>query len=174
MVIVEGMDNSGKTTLVRQLSEDCRLLVMNNRRRPKTRQDILDYVAGVVPLAQRFPVILDRFAPISEPIYGPICRNTELLTRDDISQCLLRVTAEQPKPAVIIYCRPRATTILQFGPIPQMEGVIENGRALLQAYDETMKKLGSFWFTVLYYDWEHDSYSSLKNQVSLHFQNYAN
>jgi hypothetical protein len=184
MVIVEGMDNSGKTTLVRALSEDCKLLVMNNRRRPKSREDVIDYVDMVIPIANRFPVILDRFAPISEPIYGPICRDSHLLTKDDIGQCLLKVARGQTSTgvlqgngsmALIIYCRPRDSTVLGFkDDIPQMEGVIENGQALLQAYDKSMKELGSFWFTVAHYDWEIDSYNSIKNLVSQHFQNHAN
>ena len=184
MVIVEGMDNSGKTTLVRALSDDCKLLVMNNRRRPKTKEDVFDYVDIVVPMARRFPVILDRFAPISEPIYGPICRSSHILTKDDVSRCMLRVSRGPMNPgltfgnqsmALIIYCRPRDSTILGFKPeIAQMDRVIENGQALLQAYDKSMKELGSFWFTVVHYDWEIDSYDSLKNLVSQHFQNHAN
>lgn len=183
MIIVEGFDNSGKTTLVRQLSEDCKLLVMNNRRRPKSREDVIDYVDMVIPIANRFPVILDRFAPISEPIYGPICRDSHLLTEDDVSQCLLSVARNRRKhqdggnnsAALIIYCRPKDSTVLGFKPeIPQMDGVIEKAQELLMAYDKSMKELGSFWFTVVHYDWELDSYNSIKNLVSQHFQNYAN
>ncbi len=171
MIIVEGMDNSGKTTLVQRLSIDLKLLVLNNRRRPKEAQDIKDYVDMITPLCRTFPTILDRFAPISEPIYGPICRNSHLLTEGEVHDLLQHISIYN-KP-LVIYCRPDKDRILKFDDsIEQMDGVIKHAPALVEAYDRSMKNLQMNWFTVFYYDWEFDSYDSLVHQINKKLEDY--
>lgn len=167
MVIVEGMDNAGKTTLVQRLSADLKLLVLNNRRRPQNKEEILDYVKLIRPLAAHFPVILDRYAPISEPIYGPICRSTRLLNPSDIEQLIATTVSMN---TLVVYCRPTVETILLFkDDIPQMDGVIQHGPALIEAYDTAMEFLGNQ-LPVVGYNWQSDSYQDLLNTVRLHFQ----
>lgn len=169
MLICEGCDNSGKSTLVGRLSGDLKLLVINNRKRPASAKASRNYLMGVLNLACQFPTIVDRWQPISEPIYGPICRDTRLLNFKDVeSQHALTNVWVSP---LVIYCRPREETILKFKEeIPQMEGVINHAPKIIQAYDDMMKWLPSRGIPVIRYDWEQDSYEALKDRVSKHLQ----
>lgn len=160
MVIVEGMDSSGKTTLVRKLSGDLQLLVMNNRRRPERAEDIFKYQEMALRVSRHFPTILDRLATISEPIYGPICRDTRLLSPGHLSMLMLQLKFADP---LVIYCRPNRGTIFNFVE-PQMEGVIKHRERLLKAYDESIEKLSGF-LRVIRYNWETDPYEILLNQL---------
>jgi len=164
MLIVEGCDNAGKTTLVAQLSADLRLLTLNNRQRPLTLQDSKDYLHLTAPLASRFKTIFDRWQPISEPIYGPICRGVHLFSPQDIAYQHYYLQECKLKP-VIIYCRPSDGKILNFGDREQMEGVIENAKKIIDGYDRMMAWIEDQWFPVVRYDYEHDTYDSLKEKV---------
>jgi len=169
MIIVEGCDNAGKTTLVSKLSADHRLLVLNNRQRPLSLQDSDDYLKLTIPLAQRFKTIFDRWQPISEPIYGPICRNTYLFESVDIAfqHKALLMAKLQP---MVIYCRPSNEKILNFGDREQMDGVILNATKIIDGYDRMMDWIAGYWFPVVRYDYEHDNYDSLSEKVLAYHQ----
>jgi len=161
MIIVEGMDSSGKTTLIRKLSADLQLLVMNNRRLPHHAQDIIKFQRRALGMDRHFPVILDRLATISEPIYGPLCRNTGMLKVKVRDLLVLQLKFSR---SIIIYCRPCKDTIFKFEE-PQMEGVLSNREDLLNWYDRDMLALERVGIPVYRYDWESDDYQVLLNQV---------
>lgn len=169
MILVEGCDNSGKTTLVSKLSADFRLLTLNNRQRPLSLQDSKDYLHLVTPLAKRFKTIFDRWQPISEPIYGPICRNTHLFTSPDIADQhqYLRDAGIRP---IVIFCRPPDELILNFGDREQMEGVIENAKKIIDGYDRMIDWVNLQWFPVVGYDYAHDTYDSLSAKVRAYYE----
>lgn len=169
MIIVEGCDNAGKTTLVAKLSAEHRLLTLNHRQRPLSLQDSRDYLHLVTPLAQRFKTIFDRWQPISEPIYGPICRNTHLFEPADIAEQHSYLRLEKLNP-LIIYCRPSAERILNFGDREQMEGVIDNAKKIIDGYDRMMDWIAGYWFPVVRYDYEHDTYDSLSAKVLAYYE----
>lgn len=158
MIIIEGMDNTGKSTLVTRLSKDLKLVLVNNQKRPAHAQEALTYIQGVLTLARDFRVIADRWAPISEPIYGPICRNTHLFTNQDLQQQLGMTLQVNP---LIIYCRPPTPRVLDFGNQAQMDGVIDNADKLLGSYDAFMGNLVGMGFTVVNYDWTIDDYTDI-------------
>lgn len=162
MIIIEGLDNTGKSFLVKRLSKDMGLLAMNNQRRPQASRDISDYMHMVMDLSHRFPVILDRLALISEPIYGPICRGQFMLSNWQIHTLTYQLKDRKP---AIVYCRPPDSIILKFGAEPQMPGVIEHGPELLKAYDISMAQLKLGGFNVITYDWTTDSYEQLMGEL---------
>lgn len=163
MIIVEGMDNAGKTTLVDRLSEDLKLLRISNRKRPTGLTDMYWYAISMVELSKQYPTIFDRWQIISEPIYGPICRGTDWPSQADLYALEAMTTAVNP---LIIYCRPPDEVILNFGDRPQMEGVIDQAKQLIAAYDRAIERLEkSGWFGVLRYDYKTDTYEVLRKQV---------
>lgn len=166
MIIVEGMDNSGKTTLIEKLADDLKLVKVNNRKRPESSNDIWMWVSASVEMARHHPTILDRWAPISEPIYGPICRDTRLFSSHDqaLTMAYLETFIKRP---IIIYCRPSESKIRSWGDRAQMDGVIKNSERLLVAYDHSMKSLAAefqkcYWIN---YNYETDDYPLLCSQV---------
>lgn len=164
MIIVEGFDNTGKSTLVNRLSKDLKLLTINNQQRPTDIHESFRYLDGVLYLASNFPVIVDRWQPISEPIYGPICRGTAMFSSASLERQLRMTLSANP---LIIYCRPPDPIVLGFGDREQMDGVIDNAPQLLSAYDTVMGNLRARGFNMISYDWSSDSYEELINSVKV-------
>lgn len=112
MIIIEGPDGSGKSTLVNKLAQELRLPVADKVVASDTTAmtDLVKWTEDNV--ARGFqPTIFDRHRLISEPIYGPI-----LKPRQDPSFCDLSWLSQQLwlfygcKP-VIIYCLPDIRTV---------------------------------------------------------------
>lgn len=163
MIIVEGMDNTGKSTLFLRLSKDLKLLAINNQKRPQSINETALYLEGVLRLASNFPVIVDRWQAISEPIYGPICRNHHLYAKTNL-EAQLRFLIQAANP-LIIHCRPPDSVILNFGDSNQMDGVIKHAKELLKTYDNYMGNLVAMGFRVMNYDWTTEPYENLRAAV---------
>lgn len=169
MIIVEGMDNSGKSTLVDKLSGDLKLLAIVNRRRPKDLQSSWDYVTRVMPLAQKFPVIMDRWQSISEPIYGPICRGSHIFDLEAINDQHHYVMEQLGYEPLIIYCRPSLDRIRNFGTRDQMAGVIDHADELVEAYDQSMSEI-SHRFPLISWNFEVNHYEVLRDRALSHYR----
>ena len=112
MIIVEGPDGAGKTTLIRQLQERYELEVAP-RVVSKDTEAMTDLQVWVEDNVQRGfqDLIFDRHRLISEPIYGPILRNKQSPGFTDfpwVSHMLWRFYKSNP---VIIYCLPPLETV---------------------------------------------------------------
>lgn len=166
MVIVEGPDNSGKTTLARKLAADMELVYINNRQRPRGFKD-LDYDAfHFCDVAKVFPTIFDRWGPISEPIYGRVIRDTQWPLKEELVQVHQYVAGLKP---LVLYCRPSNKRILDFGDTEQMEGVKTKAKQLIKAYDKEMKFVNQY-LTVCPYDYETHSYDQIRQIVQNHLR----
>jgi hypothetical protein len=128
LIVVEGMDNTGKSTLAQHIAEKFKIVLMANKQRPRSVSEAIRYTSIVRTVSSIFPVIVDRWAPISEPVYGPILRGENLA--EGISD----------EADLIIYCRPPIEVIMNYGNREQMPGVIENTREIVAAYDELMSR----------------------------------
>lgn len=173
MIIVEGCDNAGKTTLVSQLSGELKLLTICNRRRPESIERSWDYFTAIMIAAQEFPTIFDRWQPISEPIYGPICRNTHLFSMTARIHQLKEMHDRFGMEALLIYCRPSLKKILDFGEREQMDGVIANAQAIVSKYDEDMLWIHHTFdhITVVRYDYEQPgAYDEIKRSAAAHLE----
>lgn len=112
MLIVEGPDGSGKTTLVRRLQKDLGL--------PVAPRVVGSDTIALVDLAQWTEqnvaggfqrTIFDRHRLISEPIYGPVLRGRQdpkFIDPKWLSDQVWRFYALEP---VIIYCLPDIRTV---------------------------------------------------------------
>lgn len=149
IIIVEGMDGTGKTTLVQQLAhrleiqprklvgslgpgDDYRLVLVN-----RTRSEITELETASAK-GESIKRLYDRFPIISEAVYGSTLRGHNCfggLYYPFRSRLLALKT-------VIIYCRPDREVIranVQQG--PQMDGVLEHFGELLHAYDKLFVEL---------------------------------
>jgi len=150
MIIIEGMDGSGKTSLAQKLS--FRLGNVPIKRFVKSGGPIyydllvertratLTELRNQVTRNQRPVVIYDRFPLISEAVYGTILRGRNSFG-DEWTTLIDLLLALDP---VVIYCRPGIKFILQNlqeTADRQMEEVVSRARELVNAYDELISWL---------------------------------
>ena len=145
VIICEGMDNSGKSTLARTLQKDLNAALMVAPR-PRNREMPRHWLLCVNQVERHVDhVVLDRVNQISEIVYGNTLRDHSWCSPEDI--VLLAGM-------ILVYCRPPDEVILKFDQsIPQMEGVIDNARSLLSFYDELMLTIKNAGCTIYKYDW---------------------
>jgi hypothetical protein len=168
LIIVEGVDGSGKTTLIQNFRQVAsRLCWIFARSGPP--QSVLDLDETIRYLSRnryyKTPLITDRHPLISEPIYGPIIRGKSLIEEYwDREEALDQIAAIADR---VIYCRPDLQIALRSSKRePQMPGVHEQYWALYQAYDKAMEDLLRRKVKVLPYDWSFDQSVDL-NQLFL-------
>lgn len=150
MIIIEGPDNSGKSTLGVKLSLDLKLpLIHSEKPNPDwTPEQALEHATR--QLRPRV-ALLDRVYTISEYVYGPICRGRSALSELH-PEALLDLYCRN---YLIIYCRPSDKAILNNKGRDQMEGVLENHSKIIKEYDRLMTEVEIFGSnTVIRYNWE--------------------
>lgn len=165
MIIIEGADNCGKTMLGERLAKQLQVPLRHSEKpNPAwTTRECRDHsMRQLVP--QR--VILDRVYAMSETIYGPICRGQSALG-DYAQEALLDL---YHRPHLIIYCRPPLEVILKNNGREQMEGVLDNHKAIVEAYDRLYWDMLRFSkCLIIQYDWkDKTSFPDLLNRCQNH------
>src|SRR5580692_3062319 len=164
IVVVEGPDGGGKSTLIDNLRLSCdRHYISLRRSGPPKFADEIHEVLGWIGRAKHLsvPLILDRHPLISEDIYGPILRGSSLLTHwydNEEVIAIFKQTVDR-----VIYCRPPTNVIYnKLHANPQLKGVAEKIGEITQQYDFTMKLLEHWGVHVIWYDWtaEHEGDSA--------------
>jgi hypothetical protein len=133
-IIVEGMDSTGKTTLIESLRQQFHFLdPVRNDLGPEQDFDhwwpaVMDtHYHGLIPIHDRFFY--------SELIYGIVLRGYVKASTPIIISIRQMLRAE----AFLIYCRPSESEIEStIDNKPQMEGVIYRRERLLREYDALM------------------------------------
>lgn len=143
-IIVVGMDNTGKTTLVNQLKEFYKCESIKSPGPNYTRQEMIDEIKKDLDLPNK--VILERFSILEELVYGNVLRNHSKFTIDDMDWV-------RDYDFIIVYCRPGDEVIYNFGDREQMAGVIEEKEKLVEAWDNLMIDLARIGFVIIPYDW---------------------
>lgn len=158
MIIVEGMDNSGKSTLATRLAYDLQGCVIANKRKPQVLSHFLQQIALATASDAMMPTILDRVSAISEPVYG-ILRTRQFELTDLLPVWMMM--------GLVVYCRPPLSVVTNFGGREQMAGVIEQASKLYDRYDLIMERV-SHYQEVIEYDYTKDTYQSLKEKIDAH------
>jgi GTPase SAR1 family protein len=154
IVVVEGADGSGKTTLIKNLrnATERYYVTLGSGGPPQNVLNVQCVTDWITMMSQgRVPVVCDRLSLISEPIYGEILRDENIFdgtyTIDDVKDFLLNCVDR------VIYCRPPTSVILdKLKNEKQLKGVDANISAIAHKYDYTMKMLQHWGVRVINYD----------------------
>ena len=148
IIILEGPDNAGKSTLARMLAEDLKVEVVHPGGPPANIADSLircGEQAMLFQLGESVSFIYDRVTCISEPIYRGI--NTHLVAFGLFQADLVNEIEEGN--ALLIYCRPPNRFVKDFSnhvtKAHESEAVVEHAKRnidrIVFEYDEVMSRL---------------------------------
>lgn len=174
MIVVEGMDGTGKTSLADKLCE--RLNVPKHKKFASSLggppPDLMNLLyADVVSMDEQPFSVYDRHGLISEFVYGPIVRGTLPLGFDSTTtHRLIRMLAKR---VLVVWCRPPfnvAHDNLKCAPNRDMPGVFNNAAALYHSYEGFRQ----YWpGDSISYDYtKPDSLGTVFNTCVLHKANY--
>lgn len=160
-IIVLGMDNTGKTTLCRDLSKLLGYKHMTSLGPKATYMEMTEFIEDNL-IESEESIVFERFCLFEEMVYGEILRGASKFDWGGLYFNKLM----QANP-LIIYCRPSRDRIFSFGLRDQMEGVIEKRERLLATFDDLYFKLqGERVFTTVY-DFEASTAEELANRILL-------
>jgi hypothetical protein len=152
VIVVEGCDGSGKTTLIEQArgnQKDRYFVTLRASRYQPTLKTAFQYLSWIRHQTD-LDLVLDRFHFISDRVYGPILRNEDVFADIPISFGLEKVAA-------IVYCRPPTPIIIENSKKGvQLEGVAERVSKLVDKYDFLMDALALKGHRVFTYDYTGD------------------
>lgn len=163
LIVVEGPDGCGKSTLIERLSRESARHFVHIRRSgaPKTLDDLRGIATLLTAAASSaVSVVCERHPFISEIIYGETLRGANRLS-DLYSPAMIRSTLIDTVER-IIYCRP-PTEYIEEGILskPQLKGVAEKLPLLVESYDQMMDKMmPALGIPVIRYNWRSGGYLS--------------
>jgi thymidylate kinase len=151
-IVVEGMDSTGKSTLIRTLKDQFHFLeIVVNEKGPE--QDFNFWWPSMLFDSMTEPPyvpIHDRFF-YSELVYGEVLRGYVNADADVAKRTRDHLRRE----SMLIYCRPDVQSIEEtLANKEQMSGVASNFHKLLRKYDELIHE-ESMWYGLRYasYNW---------------------
>lgn len=132
-IIVEGMDNSGKSTLAASFG----LEVVHPGPRPRSNSETMRCLSDQLKSA-RLPIVMDRVTAVSSQVYGG--EHNTLLCRPFLEEMV------ETQGCVVIYCRPPIEVIMDFSrhtvaghdDKKQIEWMMQNAIRLVSRYDKLM------------------------------------
>lgn len=174
MIIVEGPDNSGKSTLVSTLIKEFKLTKLKPYKNgpPSNEEDNYYNSLSIVNEAIRHPnknCICDRLSLIGESIYGPICRGKDLWVNSFGHKMKLLNSLRYMDP-FIIYCRPPTSIVLdmtshklkEYDTEEHINQIKSNKRLILEAYDNYF----AFWRDHNFYTYNYMNNQSYNNLLT--------
>lgn len=150
MIIVEGIDNSGKTTIAKHIAETLGIDYVHNTIIPRgsPNEDLSEWIMFIEEsLMNPFTRVFDRHPILSERIYGPALRGRNLLATTDYFSTLM-----EKAPIIVYACLPIEQVVETFDERPQLSRVLENLPTLIEAYDRLMVEIENYGIEVYYYD----------------------
>jgi hypothetical protein len=178
MIIVEGPDGTGKSTLIAKLSED--LDIPKHERAVRDRLGPSDLQGqslwqwayhDVTTWPSQALAIYDRHPLVSEYIYGPVIRGASAPGFNQPTAQGLRRKMEQQ--CLLVLCiPPHEVYIANLKLEEQMEGVDEHAVQLYGLYEALVSSWGGW--RVLYDFTEGEAYEHVKMSVRLHAAQWKN
>lgn len=133
IIVVEGCDNTGKSTLIQSLAERIKAPLARSYGKPKDSGDIETWHWWARACPQS-PIILDRHPVISDLVYGPLLRGG--------THSSIEWAREFRGDMFLIYCRPPFHKVAEsIDERDQMEGVRERLANIYQSYEGLMEIL---------------------------------
>lgn len=161
-IIVEGMDGSGKTTLINSLMKDFpQLELVRNQHGPEQKFETWWPEQLDREESDRIP-IHDRFF-YSELVYGPILRGRINADPNLINNVLWFLRSS----ALLIYARPSVDNLRKgIKKEKQMEGVEDRFTDLIELYDQVMSsELNWYGNRFIHYSWDPNQTELLETVV---------
>lgn len=169
MIIIEGCDNTGKSTLAEKLSKDLGIEVQHSVRPDPSLapHNIMEHAKRQLRPRR---IILDRVFAISEYVYGRVIRGQSLL-KEHHGDAFMELYQRQH---MIIYCRPSDKVIQDNKGRDQMEGVVDNFPKIIAEYDDLIKELEQFYKgPIVCYDYtSRSSYGIILELAKIHLKNF--
>lgn len=173
MIVIEGCDGTGKTSLIQRLSKDLKIPIHEraSSSREGPRADLYEWAVRDVGTWEDQPIALyDRHPFISEYIYGPIIRGFV----DDrfFSLEALQITRRFATNAMVILCDPGDDEVkhnLTSSTDNQMGGVLDNHRLILMSY----RSLFHYWPGNWVRQWDYtrpEQYDAVLHRAKMHIQ----
>jgi alpha-ketoglutarate-dependent taurine dioxygenase len=154
LIILEGPDGGGKTTLAStlRLAIDDYLWIIRTNSKPHHPYEMVEIADWLKKVPPRLILVCDRHPYISEEIYDPVLRSGRPMITE--SQAGMMALANYLADVLIVYCRPPEEVLeVSSKKNVQMEGVNENLGQLISAYDRLMRALKDRGVEVITYDW---------------------
>lgn len=150
ILILDGMDNTGKTTLARRICAEFGLNYLHSPSEYKYDFSKMISWAEDELNANQY-ALYDRFSPITDQVYGPVLRGGTPYHSDPKGRAIVELLKQTPH--LIIYARPSKTRIFRFGDREQMDGVLEQAENLLVKYDALFYDLMKQGYNVIGYNY---------------------
>lgn len=157
LVIVEGPDGAGKSTLIQNLVALGGFVSIHTGGPPRDKQDLedkLDKITQALDAAGPNILILDRHPAVSDPIYSKVTGSRSFATPGELSK---QVWSLDP---VFVYCRGSADSMRKnISESPKTHKSPEHLLKVIQKHGEIVKLYDAFFALAphIRYDWQRDS-----------------
>lgn len=160
-IIVIGLDNAGKSTLVNQLKEKLGWEVVKSLGKDASKDEMAKYLLSYFN-KQEDKYIFERFSLFEEMVYGKVLRGESKFSfKSPVYKTLIQ---NQP---MIIYCKPSMKAIMKsFDEREQLEGVKDNIKVLSKRYGKVFRKMRRDLKNVYVYNYEKDNIDNLMKWVN--------
>lgn len=156
MVIIEGVDNSGKTTLAKKLSSYFDAPLVHSPGIRLTPEAMIHWAERTFNIPGK--IFYDRHPCISEEVYGPVLRYKNAFNTEAGKKVTKLFYDMKP---LVVYCRP-PNSIIKKNMGKQMEGIRKNLDKLAFDYDKFMNFLKIRGFLIIDYDYTHSEECLIK------------
>lgn len=157
LVIVEGPDGAGKSTLIQNLMALGGFISIHTGGPPRDKQDLedkLDKIKLALDVAGNHILILDRHPAVSDPIYSKVTGSRSFATPGWLGK---QVWSLDP---VFVYCRGSADSMREnISKSPKAHKSPEHLLKVIQNHGEIVKLYDAFFALApnIRYDWQRDS-----------------
>lgn len=165
LIIIEGADGSGKSTLIEKARHECSTYFWSLRGMSRPPDDF-DQIREIHYMLYRagtgsIPLVCDRHPYISEPVYGPVLRGECRIPKKEYHQALDDFAFDTDR---IIYCYPPVEVCFSGATKhPQLEGVIPKLQKLRERYEDVLRDLSERGVPILRYDWTNEKQPPLQD-----------